>query len=109
MTSIATPPIGKLIQKHHLQLRLVVKTPPSSGPRIEDSPSTILKYPLYKGLFVNGTADTMSTMAPDRIPALPIPAIALPKMNILELVAAPHIALPISNRPTKARKTYFGE
>src|ERR1700733_15568978 len=31
-TRNVTPPIGKLIQKHHLQVRSWVNTPPSTGP-----------------------------------------------------------------------------
>jgi hypothetical protein len=38
----AIPPKGRLIQKHHLQLTLSVKTPPNNGPITEEMTKTIL-------------------------------------------------------------------
>ena len=40
----ATPPKGRLIQKHHLQLTLSVNTPPSNGPITEEMTNTILVF-----------------------------------------------------------------
>lgn len=34
----ATPPIGRFIQKHHLQVAFSVKAPPIKGPTADDTP-----------------------------------------------------------------------
>lgn len=52
--------------------------------------------PVKIGLFCNGTLYAMMIKAPEKIPALPMPAIALPIINVIEFGAAPQIALPIS-------------
>ena len=53
-----------------------------------------------------GIGDTvaMTVKPPVRIPDPPIPAIALPIMNITELVATPHIRDPSSKINRKAKK-----
>ena len=52
---------------------------------------------------------TMMIMAPEKTPADPSPAIALPMIKAFELGAAPHIAEPTSKRPMEATKIHFGE
>ena len=53
-----------------------------------------------------GIGDTvaMTVKPPLRRPDPPIPAIALPIMNITELVATPHIRDPSSKMDRKTRK-----
>ena len=50
----------------------------------------------------------MMTIAPEKAPALPIPAIARPMMKTVEEGAAPQMAEPISKRRMAKRKTFFG-
>ena len=50
----------------------------------------------------------MMTIAPEKIPAEPAPAMALPMMNTVELGAAPHIAEPISKTTIADRYTVLG-
>lgn len=51
----------------------------------------------------------MQLTTPEKIPAAPTPAMALPIMKTTELGAAPQIAEPISNSTTVARKVFFTE
>jgi hypothetical protein len=51
----------------------------------------------------------MMTVAPEKIPAEPIPAIARPTMKALELGAPPHRADPISKMRIATRKMVFVE
>jgi len=76
---------------------------------IEAMPNTAPKKPCHSGLFARGRTDSIRTIAPDMMPADPIPAIALPIMKATEFGAAPHIADPTSKRPIKPKKIYFGE
>jgi hypothetical protein len=45
--------------------------------------------------------------APEKTPALPIPAIALPIIRAIEFGATPQIRLPSSKIPIAVRKTHF--
>lgn len=47
----------------------------------------------------------MIIMAPEKMPAEPSPAIALPKMKMAEVGAAPQMALPTSKIKMEIRKT----
>lgn len=47
--------IGKLIRKHHRQVTLSVKTPPSRGPETEAIPYMLPMKPLYIGRCWRGT------------------------------------------------------
>jgi hypothetical protein len=57
-----------------------------------------------RGLLVIGDTVAMTVNPPLRMPDPPIPAIALPIMNITELVATPHIRDPSSKIDKKTRK-----
>lgn len=52
-------PKGRLIQNHHRQLRLSVKTPPSNGPTTDEIPNMLDIAAMYIGLFDNGTVKPM--------------------------------------------------
>jgi hypothetical protein len=51
----------------------------------------------------------MMTVAPEKIPAEPIPAIARPTMKALELGAPPQSADPTSKTRIATKKTLFVE
>ena len=51
----------------------------------------------------------MIIKAPEKTPAEPIPAIALPNINATEEGAAPHRALPTSNRKMAKMKTFLAK
>lgn len=65
--------------------------------------------PVSMGRFCSGTLLAMTTIAPEKMPQEPNPAIALPMMKAVELGAAPHTAEPISNRTMADRSTRLGE
>ena len=50
----------------------------------------------------------MMTIAPEKRPEEPAPAMALPTMNTVELGAAPQIAEPISKTKMADKYTYLG-
>ncbi len=50
----------------------------------------------YFALFSNGTESVTMMKLPAKIPALPTPEMALPMINIVELVDAPQMADPTS-------------
>lgn len=50
----------------------------------------------------------MMTIAPEKRPAEPAPAMALPTMKTLELGAAPQIAEPISKTTIADKYTFLG-
>ena len=54
---------------------------------------------------------TMARMdkEPENIPAPPVPAIARPRMNMLELIAAPHRSEPRRKMPMKIKKVHLSE
>jgi hypothetical protein len=58
------------------------------------------------GLFAMGTHPAMIVKAPFRIPEDPIPAIALPKINIIEEVEMAQINEPNSKRAKKTMKVH---
>lgn len=105
MTTMATPPMGKLIKKHHLQLTLEVKAPPRSGPATLAIPKMEPNHPMYAGRFASGRTWTIIVIAPEKRPVAPIPAIARPIISAVELGAVPHTIEPSSKRPIHERKT----
>jgi hypothetical protein len=52
--------------------------------------------PVYIGRFTRGTEYATIINAPEKIPALPIPAMARPIIKAMELGAIPQIRLPNS-------------
>lgn len=58
------------------------------------------------GLFASGAQAAIMVRAPFERPDPPIPAIALPTINIFEDLATPHRRDPSSNSPKKKRKVY---
>lgn len=87
----------------------------------DDTPNTIPKNDWNIGRFRRGISGSVIMIPPVtsnehvskfvnpglfsdlHIPAAPIPAIALPTINVVELGAAPQIALPISNTVIEMR------
>lgn len=61
------------------------------------------------GRLRRGTSATMIIMDPVKIPAEPIPAIARPMMNAVEVGAAPQITEPTSNTIMQEIKVHFVE
>jgi len=55
-----------------------------------------------------GAHSAIMTMAPFKIPEVPIPAIARPTINIFEEVATAQIKEPTSKTAKKARKVHYG-
>ena len=60
-----------------------------------------------QALFSRGIEADNIVSAPFPTPELPIPAIALPTMNILEEVETPHINEPSSKTAKKAMYVYY--
>lgn len=76
------------MEKHHRQLTLLVNAPLWSRPTNEEIPRTALKKLLFSGLFDRGKADIIRMMAPDIIPALPMPVTAHLMMTTSKLGVA---------------------
>ena len=89
----------KLIQKQNLQVNRFecVKTPPSEGPITEDTPYMLEMIARSNGRFLISTMRDTIIMAPQKTPAAPSPAIALPMMKTGEFGAAAHNMEPASN------------
>jgi hypothetical protein len=65
--------------------------------------------PPYMGRFSSGTIWAIIVVAPEKMPADPIPAMALPTMKLVELGAAPHRADPTSKKKMATRKRFLVE
>jgi hypothetical protein len=83
---------------------LVVKAPPIKGPSTEEIPNTIPNMLWNIGRLARGIIGIMIIMAPEKMPALPKPAMARPKIKTGEVGAAPHIAEPASKISTEVKK-----
>jgi hypothetical protein len=59
--------------------------------------------PEYIGLLLKGTEYATIISAPEKIPAEPNPATALPTIKLIEFGATPQIKLPSSNMPIATR------
>jgi hypothetical protein len=99
--------MGRLIQKIHRQVTLVVKTPPSNGPAIEARPKTAPMAPKYFALFSKGSRSTKTMFEPVVVPAPPIPDMARPTMNAFELGAAAQMIEPMRKMPVDAMKVHL--
>ena len=76
MIASATRPMGRLTQKIQFQLRFCVSQPPSSGPRMAETPNTAPNRPWYlpRSRGENRspmTASEMGKMAPAPTPWMP--------------------------------------
>lgn len=105
----ARPPMGTLIQKHQRHDALVVSTPPTRGPRMEERPKTAPMKPWYLGRFRSGIRSTMIIDAPTRDPAPPTPVIALPIIKAKDEGAVAHTIEPTSKMATSVMKVHFAE
>jgi hypothetical protein len=91
--------------QHHRQETCSVKIPPRSGPM---TLATIIPRPINPrnaGLCRGAALKPMIAYPPLVTPAPPRPAIALPTINMVELVATPQIKLPSSKQ--KIAKKYI--
>jgi hypothetical protein len=88
---------------------LSVKVPPSTGPRTDEIPLLTPKREVNTGRLRRGTSGSMIIMLPVKRPAEPRPAMARPRMKIIEVGAAPQIAEPISKITRKLIKVHFVE
>jgi hypothetical protein len=70
-------------------------------------PKTPPRKPMYIGLFGSGTISDTTTVAPENIPADPIPAMARPMIKAVDDGAAPHRAEPPSKITIDTRKRSF--
>lgn len=87
----------------HLHVTLSVKTPPNKGPATLAIPYIAPIKPEYIGRLESGTEYATMIKAPEKMPADPIPAIALPRMSATEFGAAPQIKDPSSKIPIAVR------
>jgi len=72
---------------------------------MEATPKVDPMNPIYMGRFCSGIIWVMMTVAPEKMPADPIPAMALPRINAVELGAPPHRADPTSKIKIAIRNT----
>lgn len=76
---------------------------------IEEIPKVDPISPTYMGLLASGTICAIITVAPENMPADPIPAIARPTMKASELGAPPQTADPTSKMRIAIRKMVLVE
>lgn len=86
-----------------------VKAPPMIGATTDDTAKIIPVIEVSMGRLRRGTSETMIIMAPVKMPAEPIPAIARPTINAVEVGAAPQITEPTSNTIMQEIKVHFVE
>lgn len=94
MISSASPPIGILIMKHHLQARASVSLPPIMGATMMATPPTAPNRLIKTGRFRKGIICVMMVKAPEIKPAPPMPATVLPAINIGDVAAFATIKEP---------------
>jgi hypothetical protein len=73
------------------------------GPATEAIPYMPPIRPMYAGRWCKGTVREIIKRAPEKTPAAPIPATALPKIKPVELGVIPQTKEPISNMKRAAR------
>jgi hypothetical protein len=74
-----------------------------------DIPNMEPMRPIKRGRLCRGMTWVIMTVAPFWMPADPIPAMARPTINEVELGAAPQTAEPISKITTAAKKSILVE
>jgi len=85
-----------------------VKAPPTTGPHARPSWPIPMLIPWNNGRRSLGTQLAMVVRQPVNRPEEPRPAMARPRMNIVDDCAAPHMADPSSKTKKKARKVHWG-
>jgi hypothetical protein len=98
------PPEFSSHDRTNLHVRVLVKAPPIKGPNTDEMPNTIPNMLWNIGRLARGIIGIMIIMAPEKMPALPKPAMARPKIKTGEVGAAPHIAEPTSKIITEVKK-----
>lgn len=96
-----------LTQKHHLQLALSVRAPPSKGPTTDEIPNIELMAAMYIGRLDRGTLKPTIVMPPENKAEAPAPAIARPTISITEFLAAAQMMEPNSNRHKANKYVYL--
>lgn len=99
---MAIAAIGKLIPKHHLHVAVSVNAPPIKGAVMDAIPVDPNISPLGAPLFSRGTEAARTRIEPEKIPAAPDPAMALPRIRAIEFGATVQTSEPILNS-TRAR------
>jgi hypothetical protein len=84
-----------------------VNAPPIKGPKTVPICATDIRLPSSRGLFLSGTEAVMMVRAPFIKPDPPIPATALPTINMSDETETPHNRDPNSKTTKKARKVYL--
>ena len=107
MPTIAMAPSGRLMKKHHRQVALSLKTPPTSGPTTDATPYMLPSNAEYFGRLTGGTLKAIMMKLPAKIPAEPRPEIARPTMRVIELGATPQTKLPISKIVMEHKYAYL--
>ena len=82
-----------------------MNAPPIKGPITDEIPKIAPRRPWYMGRLCSGTMGIMMTITPEKTPADPEPAIARPRINAVDVGAAPHSAEPASKSAMEMRKT----
>ncbi len=72
-------------------------------------PNVAPRKPWYLGRFCNGSKSTKMTVAPVKVPALPMPEIARPIMKAGEVGAAAQMIEPISKITMAVMKVHLAE
>ena len=85
-----------------------MNSPPRRGPATDAKPNIAPIMPCNRGLLCRGTRFIIIIIPPEKIPAVPAPAMALPTMKTVEFGAAPQIAEPISKIAITDRYTFLG-
>ena len=99
-----TAPAGRLIQKHHRQPMVSVKAPPINGPQSAPTPNSMPTPAKRTGRCASRTECVPTTKAPVRMPALPRPCIARPKIRTSEDGAMAPMRLPTSKVANAVKK-----
>jgi hypothetical protein len=94
-------------QKHQRQDIVEEKAPPITGPRTAAMPYDIPMKPVYMALFSGLATKAMMVYAPVPSPAAPSPAMARPKIRVVEFGATPQIRLPSSKTRTASKNVNF--
>lgn len=83
---------------------MLVKAPPIKGPNTDEIPNTMPNMLWNIGRLGRGIMGIIIIIAPEKMPALPKPATARPKIKTGEVGAAPQMAEPTSKMRTEVKK-----
>lgn len=90
-------------QNRHVNRGVSENTPPTVGPRSDETLYTLVTRAIPNGLFFSGTDCPKIARLPQSMPAPPAPAIARPMIRTVELGAAAHVTEPTSTRTQRAQ------